>query len=1179
MPRWKLTKTWWADTWIDAIDSAFWDHVLSAARKLVKNGGVRKLNIEDSSVSARVDGYHKKYYDTLIGFDEFSEEEINIILETINEDHFILSALLNHELPEELYFKLMEKNVNVFPFSFSNLTSFCDCKEWVDFCKHKVAILYQLAIEIDKDPFLIFKLQGCDLIDLLKFTDDIHEIKQGEELFNIEDSEIVTSNLIDFSKIPNLYDEIFFLLKDNPIFYEKNFKEILNKVYTSLPKLYNKLIRKYTRQNKQKTYNCRAELNDKVKKFKGSDENYIKWLDDYFLKRWNMPNYWSKFRIDINKNYEISRINTGEGYSFFDSHSSSVLFNFFTELSESQITKFNLDIQFVNLVYQFSLELIKNNAFIPELFSSSGKFHIRWIPAIFEKNISSLVDRLSRDCPDNIVKFKNKKASKKSQVIALVSLFIEGFLNIYFEESAPKHLKKQFDENIFKLFFFDGIEIEDNSSNIVSVNQWISKFNLTSHNRDLYFVIDEVNESFKLDIRVNEGLKPINDVINTTDDFNLKKQLIKDLYIIEEIYPNFKNSFIDNEDIILDIDEFSEFFLNTLPLFEILGITVVFPKHLNDSFKPNITLNIYSTQNTDTYISFEDIAEFDWEVQIGNYSCSFDEFLDIAENSKGFVKIADEYVMLDKKEVESLIQRMNKLPNRLNEQELIKAMLAGEYKEANVNIDHTLENLISDFTQYTSVDIPQLVKADLRPYQEVGFSWLVQNIKMGFGSILADDMGLGKTLEVLTTIQYFKDEGYINNQKILIVTPTGLLTNWQKEIEKFTPNLTSFIYHGSNREFPDEEYDIFLTSYGVIRRDVDIFKGKKWFLLIIDEAQNIKNPQAKQTKAIKSIRSKNRIAMSGTPVENRLSDYWSIFDFINKGYLTTLKNFRRDFIVPIERERNVDILDDFKKITSPFILRRVKSDKNIIEDLPDKVVNDVYCDLTQKQMALYKDTLDFAFDEISENEGIKRKGLVLKLINSLKQICNHPSQFTKSKNFKIDESGKLKTLISTLDNIIESNEKVLIFTQYRQMGEIIKETVENTFNMEVLFLHGSITRKKRDEMINEFQNNSQVKVFIITLKTGGTGLNLTAANNVIHYDLWWNPAVENQATDRAYRIGQKDNVMVYRFITDGTFEEKINDMINEKSELANQTVDNGETFITEMSDDDLKELMTLRYFI
>jgi SNF2 family DNA or RNA helicase len=316
--------------------------------------------------------------------------------------------------------------------------------------------------------------------------------------------------------------------------------------------------------------------------------------------------------------------------------------------------------------------------------------------------------------------------------------------------------------------------------------------------------------------------------------------------------------------------------------------------------------------------------------------------------------------------------------------------------------------------------------------------------------------------------------------------------------------------------------------------------------------------------------------MSGTPVENRLLEYWSISDFVNKNYLGTMKQFKTRFAYPIEQERDKTCLEKFIKITNPFILRRLKSDKKIIQDLPDKIENNAHCTLTPEQAALYQEVVNTTMDKIEMSEGIERKGLVLKLINALKQICNHPSHFGKKIKAEIDQSGKMQMLEHILLSIQESGEKVLIFTQYTEMGDIISKIIEERFNIKAPFLHGKVSLKKRDEMVDEFQNCSQNKVLIVSLKAGGTGLNLTAASHVVHYDLWWNPAVEAQATDRAYRIGQKKNVMVHRFITVGTFEESIDEMIQKKKEIANLSVDDGENWITEMNNEQLKELVRIR---
>jgi SNF2 family DNA or RNA helicase len=397
-------------------------------------------------------------------------------------------------------------------------------------------------------------------------------------------------------------------------------------------------------------------------------------------------------------------------------------------------------------------------------------------------------------------------------------------------------------------------------------------------------------------------------------------------------------------------------------------------------------------------------------------------------------------------------------------------------------------------------------------------------------------------------------------------------------MEKFAPSLTSFIYHGSQRDLKKFDADVMLTTYGVVRSDTDLFKKKHWQLLVIDEAQNIKNNSTAQSKAIKSIHSMARIAMSGTPVENRLSEFWSIFDFTNKGYLGTEKMFKEDFGDPIQVSNDEKAITRFRTITAPFMLRRLKSDKSIITDLPDKIEQNQYSTLTASQASLYQKTLQKAMEAIEgmvitdQQSLFQRQGLVLQMILALKQICNHPTQFLKNGKKDPELSGKTILLLDMLESIIESNSKVLIFTQFREMGELLQHFITEKFGEQPMFYHGGCSIKQRKEMIDRFQNNRADKIFLLSLKAAGTGLNLTAASQVIHYDLWWNPAVENQATDRAYRIGQTKNVQVHRFISKNTFEEKIDAMIQKKKALADLTVATGENWIGKLSNKELREL-------
>ncbi|MEA3317062.1 MAG: DEAD/DEAH box helicase, partial [Bacteroidota bacterium] len=625
--------------------------------------------------------------------------------------------------------------------------------------------------------------------------------------------------------------------------------------------------------------------------------------------------------------------------------------------------------------------------------------------------------------------------------------------------------------------------------------------------------------------------------------------------------------------------EFTEILLKILPIIETLGIKILLPNELKNLVKPQTSLLLKQnedTKSTKSYLSLDEMLNFEWEIAIGDKTISINEFKKLSKGLSGIVNIKGKYLLINQNEIQKIFDNISN-KKQLSKQELIKTALTEEYQEATISISEKAKKTIQNLLRTDNIIISDSLNAKLRPYQERGYRWLYNNSKIGFGSIIADDMGLGKTIQVITMLLKFKEELRFKKNKALIIVPTTLLSNWEKEIERFAPTLSALTYHGIKRKLNYKDFDLTITSYGVIRRDIEIFKKIKWATVIIDEAQNIKNPTTEQTKAIKKLKSDVKIAMSGTPVENRLSEYWSIFDFVNKGYLGSIKYFKKEFSTPIEKYGDKNQLEKFNKITSPFILRRLKTDKTIISDLPNKIENDKYVSLTKEQTAIYKTVVDNTMHEIEtlEKDDIKRAGLVFKLMTALKQICNHPSQFLKKENFETNLSGKATLLIDILQTIYENNEKVLIFTQYKEMGEIIKTMIENHFDRKALFLHGGVSRKKRDEYVNDFQTKNHVKTFILSIKAGGTGLNLTKANHVIHYDLWWNPAVETQATDRVFRIGQEKNVMVYRFITKDTFEEKINEMLQAKRNLANLTVSAGEKWIGNLSNNELNELVKI----
>ena len=468
---------------------------------------------------------------------------------------------------------------------------------------------------------------------------------------------------------------------------------------------------------------------------------------------------------------------------------------------------------------------------------------------------------------------------------------------------------------------------------------------------------------------------------------------------------------------------------------------------------------------------------------------------------------------------------------------------------------------------------PAGLEATLRPYQRRGLAWLGELSTLGLGGCLADDMGLGKTLQVIA-LHLHEAETKGQHGPMLVVCPTTLLGNWAREIERFAPGLVVRRYHGSGRQLDAlVPREVVLTTYGTARRDAVALAEVVWARVIADEAQHAKNPLARTAKALRAIPAPSRIALTGTPVENRLSELWSIIDWSVPGLLGPLEVFRRDVAVPIERDRDPQATERFVRLVRPFLLRRRKSDPDIVPDLPPKTETDRVVPLTAEQTTLYEAIVQETLARIRDAEGIQRQGLVFQLLTALKQVCDHPALYLRQRGPYAGRSGKLEALDELVDVITAEGDAVLVFSQYVEMCRILEAHL-NARGIGSRFLHGGLTVKKRQEMVDGFQAG-EAPVFLLSLKAGGTGLNLTRATHVIHYDRWWNPAVEDQASDRAWRIGQDRPVQVHRFLAEGTMEDRIAQVIASKRDLVERVVGHGEAWITQLSDDDLTELVQL----
>jgi SNF2-related domain/SNF2 Helicase protein/Helicase conserved C-terminal domain len=577
------------------------------------------------------------------------------------------------------------------------------------------------------------------------------------------------------------------------------------------------------------------------------------------------------------------------------------------------------------------------------------------------------------------------------------------------------------------------------------------------------------------------------------------------------------------------------------------------------------------------------IVTVDWQVALDGEKLTSSELTRLAAAKQELVYIRNKWVRFDPDSIAQVLTALTRVKRERSTLSAIEVVQVGADADLEVSGEGWVEELLAGLPddRITPLPEPEGFVGNLRPYQQRGLGWLAFLQRIGLGGCLADDMGLGKTAQLLALLAHER-QGGAKVWPTLVVCPLSVVRNWETESARFTPGLKVLVLHGPGRPKGEElavavkGHDLVVTTYATATRDVAALAAIRWDRLVADEAQNVKNPGTTAARALRRIPARQKVALTGTPVENRLSELWAVCDLVNPGLLGNATKFRQHFAVPIERNRDVEKTDELRAMVQPFMLRRSKADRSLVPDLPPKLEQVAYATLTKEQATLYQSVVDVLLSTLDHLDGIDRRGAILAAITRLKQICNHPAHYLADGSVLAGRSGKLARFDELVGDLLDADEKMLVFTQYREMGLILARHLREHLRLDVPFLHGGVSKTKRDNMVDQFQEGAGGPILLVSLKAGGSGLNLTAASQVVHYDRWWNPAVENQASDRAWRIGQTRTVLVHKMVCQGTVEERIDALIEGKKDLADRVVGSGEGWITELTTSEIRDLLVLR---
>ena len=1197
-------QNWWTIHWLSEFQ-ARWAGAGRAWEEGQVDYEIGKLERADFDglsgelVGKLFDSNAHPFYRPVLVFAKLNRSDCQTIRQWFQQNESALMDLFNGHLSKDIPDSLKD-----ILFAHSVKSFYCSCGCTAEYCSHLCALIYKFLEMFDREPIILFNYLGLNFSELLPENIRQSLTRPSEPLLSL--SELLTA-LVDRIPVDNKTkplngEAVLGLLENAPSYFQ-----VLGSIFRNEGNLLEKsnlnLIAQNCLVNVKRIVRPKKEGN-LSQTCEAIENNAFTFIFDDFESR--------LAALNIDKSIKVSELDR-------------------KFLIEQGLMAKPFDSS-VRLLFEAAKLITLKCACLPLIFKTehpdSTLPRLLWMPAVNEPCVNvflnelfklpDLLDiekRIDKNSLKSVAVFRTlankastqmqqKEEARRALIIYLIAQFITGLIEHSTDRSAIKGLLSA---------MLCGSDIRDLegllNSKVTAEIERIFQILMAPYVLTLKPVLT-VTEAPKNDViltsqpryRVDFGLMKESALLNLTQKNRSEqsaffiKEISKELHLARyrEVAKAFLNTISSLHQICRsistkqsayvsdDLKTLQSFLLDTAPSLMMLGVRVVLDKKYRKFIKPNFRIRALQA-NEGRVISFFKNMDFKPELSIDGKPLTekqAQELLALMPSDTKepvVVNFLDYLVELDPQEVGKFNELKNQV-QKLNPFEQLKSVISNNWNGYGLSLSQEIERNLSEILDVPDIELPKSIQATLRPYQIVGYKWLMKNITHRMGALIADDMGLGKTLQVISAITKCCEDHLLEGKPILIVVPAGVLHNWGDEFKKFSPSLKVKMRLGDKfwqkEKVDDEAPDVILTTYSTLTRHFQFFSEQEWGLVVADEAQYLKNPSSARSMAFRLLKAREMIAMTGTPIENRLMDIWSIFASIQPKLLGNQKNFINDFAIPIEKKKDPQVTENFRKILTPFVLRREKTDPKVINDLPQCFIQNVMVKLTPFQAYLYKTALKDCLDKIPTAKKRSKGFLIIRLLAELKKICNSPSQFLK-KNAVEPDSGKANALMELLPSLLNQKKKILIFTQYRQMGLRLQNWIEKKIGERPEFLNGSVTLAERNKMIRRFQNDSDHRILLISLKAGGVGLNLTAASVVIHYDLWWNPAVEQQATDRAYRIGQNKDVTVYRLICEGSFEERIDQVLVAKRKLAENVTVRADKWLGDLSTKELQEFFKL----